>query len=174
MLTREGETSLIYSRQWAVFSECETYRYLLARTWDAALGRLVSILLNPATATENQSDPTNTRGERRARMLGKGTNLFLNAFAFRSVDPRHMKEQEYPVGPENTEMIRRTLASMTPDDMLLLGWGNDGRHMNQNARVLDIVKRSRVPAYALGINKSGAPKHPLYVGYDVEPVLMRL
>jgi len=175
MFTKEGGPTATYSRQWAVFSDCEIFRYLLGRTWDASLGRLVSILLNPATATESQSDATNTRGEVRARNLGMGTNLFLNAFAFRSKDPQHMMEQIDPIGPQNDMVIRHTLANMSPlDDMLLLGWGNDGMHRGRDAHVLDLVRQSGVPAYALQINQSGAPKHPLYVGYDVKPVLMRL
>jgi hypothetical protein len=28
-----------------------------------------------------------------------------------------------------------------------------------------------VPLWHLGLTKAGAPKHPLYIGYDVQPVL---
>ena len=87
MVTREGMPHVDYIRRWAVFSECGTWRYLLGRIWDEALPLIVYGLLNPATADEDKSDPTNTRCERRSKALGFGGQIFCNAFGLRSVSP---------------------------------------------------------------------------------------
>ena len=42
----------------AVYSDCESYRYMLTRTWDPGGDKALFIMLNPSTATEVQNDPT--------------------------------------------------------------------------------------------------------------------
>ncbi|MEO0745478.1 MAG: DUF1643 domain-containing protein, partial [Pseudomonadota bacterium] len=42
----------------AIYSDCERYRYSLTRVWDDAGRRVNFVMLNPATATEVQNDPT--------------------------------------------------------------------------------------------------------------------
>ena len=64
----------------AVYSDCETYRYLLTREW-AKGPRALFVMLNPSTATEVQNDPTVERCERRARALGFGAFRVTNIFA---------------------------------------------------------------------------------------------
>jgi len=100
-----GKPSLLYTEQYSIFSD-EThedglpiYRYTLSRTWDASLPKMLTILLNPSTADQNHADPTNARGEVRAREYGYGTNIFVNLFAFRSPSPKVMKG--YPNQPKS-------------------------------------------------------------------------
>ena len=102
-----GNVTEEYTQQFAVFGK-ETdengeylYRYVLSRTWDPTLPKMVTILLNPSVADQNHSDPTNTRGEVRAREYGYGSNVFLNLFAFRSPHPTIMKAHPSPVGCYN-------------------------------------------------------------------------
>jgi hypothetical protein len=55
----------IESSAW--YSECMAYRYVLRRSWRSYSNRrLVFIMLNPSTATEEQNDPTVARCQKRA------------------------------------------------------------------------------------------------------------
>ena len=85
---------------WAVYSDCEHYRYLLTRVWNPEGRRALFVMLNPSTATEYQNDPTVERCERRARTLGFGAFRVTNIFAYRATDPKVMRAQGDPVGRE--------------------------------------------------------------------------
>jgi len=161
---------LEYVEQGALFSPCNRYRYLLWRTWDTSLPRVLWVLLNPATATEGKSDPTNTRGERRAREMGFGTNVFCNLFAWRSVSPRDLRRIDDPIGPQNDLVL---LEQMTLADMVIAGWGNHGAYMDRASQLVCMAKDIGVALHALSINGSGEPKHPLYCAYSVQPTIWR-
>ncbi|SIS66929.1 DUF1643 domain-containing protein [Phaeovulum vinaykumarii] len=154
----------------AVYSPCERYRYLLTRTWDADRPRALFVLLNPSTATEIQNDPTVERCERRARHLGFGAFRVTNIFAFRATDPRVMRAQADPVGPGNDAAILDSLDwAAGPGDRILCAWGSHGAHLDRGAAVEAMLRASGRPLWHLGLTKAGAPKHPLYIGYDRQP-----
>lgn len=165
-VTRYGEPSTVYTEQGATFSECEIYRYALWRTWDTNLPILVWGLLNPAKATQDQTDATNTRGEVRARALGFGTNVFLNAFGVRTPSPKVMKAHPNPVGPENDAVIMEWL---TKADMFIAGWGTHGTHLGRDVEMRKLIADAGVTMHALKITKNGHPGHPLYLPYDLKP-----
>ena len=152
----------------AVYSDCERYRYTLTRTWDAAGGRVLFIMLNPSTATEMQNDPTVERCERRARALGYGAFRVCNIFAWRSTDPREMRAQPDPVGPENDAAI---LEGLNWADATIAAWGSHGAHMGRGAYVAALLRSAGTLPQHLGLTKDGQPKHPLYIGYETQPVL---
>lgn len=152
----------------AVYSECEAYRYLLTRVWDAPAPRLMLIMLNPSTATEVQNDPTIERCERRARKLGFGAMRIANLFAFRATDPRVMKAAIDPVGPENDTLLLASLVEWRPE-MILCGWGAHGAHLGRSDRVAELLQGQGQGLWCLGVTKAGLPKHPLYIGYDQSP-----
>lgn len=152
----------------AVYSPCETYRYLLTRTWDAGGRKALFIMLNPSTATEVQNDPTVERCERRARALGFGAFRVTNIFAFRATDPRVMRAEPDPVGPENDRAI---LDSLPWADQVICAWGTHGAHLGRGAQVEALLRQSGTPLWHLGLTQAGAPKHPLYIGYDRQPEL---
>ena len=151
----------------AVYSDCERYRYTLTRTWDEGAGRVLFIMLNPSTATEVQNDPTVERCERRARALGYGAFRVCNIFAYRATDPRDMRAQADPIGPENDAAIRDSL-SWTQDT--IAAWGSHGEHMGRGNAMAALLREAGVQAQHLGLTKGGQPKHPLYIGYKVQPV----
>ena len=152
----------------AVYSSCERYRYLLTRVWDPAGRKVLFIMLNPSTATELQNDPTVERCERRARALGFGAFRVTNIFAFRATDPRVMRAQADPVGPGNDAAI---CESLNWADQIICAWGNHGTHLARGTRVEALLRGSGLPLWHLGLTLAGQPKHPLYIGYDRQPLL---
>ncbi len=149
----------------AVYSPCERYRYRLTRVW-AAGPRVAFVMLNPSTATEVQNDPTVERCERRARALGFGSFAVANIFAFRATDPRMMRAEGDPVGPGNDAAIVE-LAGQA--ECIVCGWGSHGVHLGRGVRVEALLRGTGRPLHHLGLTLAGAPKHPLYIGYDRQP-----
>lgn len=152
----------------AVYSPCERYRYLLTRVWDPAGAKALFVMLNPSTATEVQNDPTVERCERRARALGFGAFRVTNIFAFRATDPKVMRAVGDPVGPGNDAAIRE---SVPWADRVICAWGAHGAHLDRGHAVQALLRGTGVPLHHLGLTKDGHPKHPLYIGYDVQPML---
>ena len=150
----------------AEYSDCERYRYTLTRVWDAGGRRALFIMLNPSTATELQNDPTVERCERRARALDFGAFRVLNIFAYRATDPRDMRAAPDPVGPDNDAAI---LGSLAWADQVICAWGTHGAHLGRGPAVAALLRASGTPLFHLGLSKHGHPKHPLYIGYTVQP-----
>lgn len=150
----------------AVYSPCETYRYLLTREWAPDQGRALFVMLNPSTATEVQNDPTVERCERRARALGFGSFRVCNIFAYRATDPKVMRAQADPVGPGNDQAIAE---SALWADAVVCAWGTHGAHLNRGAAVEAVLRATGKPLSHLGLSKDGHPKHPLYIGYAHQP-----
>ena len=150
----------------AVYSDCECYRYLLTRTWNAAGPKALFVMLNPSTATEVQNDPTVERCERRARTLGFGAFRVTNIFAFRATDPAVMKAAADPVGPMNDAAIAESAGWA---DRIICAWGTHGAHLGRGAQVERLLRGHAVPLHSLGVTKGGQPKHPLYIAYDCLP-----
>ena len=125
-------------------------------------------MLNPATATEVQNDPTVERCERRARALGFGAFRVTNIFAWRDTDPRKMRKAVEPVGPENDIAI---LEGCDWADRIVTAWGTHGAHLDRGAEVETLMRATGRPLYHLGLSKAGHPKHPLYIAYAQQPAL---
>lgn len=152
----------------AVYSDCERYRYLLTRTWDPSGKKALFVMLNPSTATEYQNDPTVERCERRARTLGFGAFRVCNIFAWRDTDPRKMRAAAEPIGDYNDTAI---VESAPWADTIVCAWGTHGAFLNRGAHVERLLRDTGLPLYHLGLSAGGHPKHPLYIGYAVQPVL---
>jgi hypothetical protein len=151
----------------ATYSPCESYRYALTRIWDAQGPRALFVMLNPSTATEYQNDPTVERCERRARTLGFGSFHVANIFAYRATDPKDMRAQTDPVGPANDAAI---LAASGQAQQIICAWGNHGSHLSRGTQVETLLRRTGLPLFHLGLTLAGMPKHPLYIGYQVQPL----
>lgn len=151
----------------AVFSDCDAYRYRLWRTWDARKPPLVFCMLNPSTATAEQDDPTIARCTERARRLGYGGLEVINLFGLRSTDPKALYGHADPVGPDNDSAI----LSAAERGNLICAWGNHGKLRGRDKAVLKLLRIAGLPALALKVSKDGHPSHPLYLPYDLEPVV---
>lgn len=154
----------------AVYSPCERYRYLLTRAWDSAGPKLLFVMLNPSTATEAQNDPTVERCQRRARALGFGSFRVTNIFAYRATDPRRMRAEADPIGPDNDAAIAQ---SALWADQVICAWGSHGRHLGRGPQVAALLRQTGVALYHLGLNQDGQPRHPLYIGYATGPQIWR-
>lgn len=167
MITREFQKGDAQSV--ATYSDCERYRYALTRVWGDGQ-RVLFVMLNPSTATEIQNDPTVERCERRSRALGFGAFRVCNIFAYRATDPRDMRAQDDPVGPLNDTAI---LEGIDWADEVVAAWGTHGEHLGRGPKVEALLRGAGAMPKHLGLSKAGHPKHPLYIGYSVQPEVWR-
>jgi hypothetical protein len=164
---------LLNEKREAVFSDCRNYRYRLSQIWDDSKPPLYWLMLNPSTADEVKNDPTVERCERRARMWGYGGSVVFNIFAYRATDPKDMRAQADPVGPDNDKWITELARESQVLDVVA-GWGEHGAHMQRGQAVLDIFKSTQGRISALKVNGSGHPAHPLYIAYKATPQPLEL
>lgn len=165
MITRHHEDDLAQS--WATYSDCETYRYALTRTWDPEGQKLGFVMLNPSKATEMSNDPTVGRCENRARALGFGAFQVTNLFALRETDPHKMRKHPAPEGPEADHALRD---ATTWADVTIAAWGVHGVHRGRDVAVRALFDEIGHPLQCLGLTKDGHPRHPLYLPYSAQPV----
>lgn len=125
-------------------------------------------MLNPSTATEVQNDPTIERCERRARALGYSGFQAVNLYALRATDPRKLREVADSLGPWNDEALAQGAAWA---DHILCAWGGHGDLHRRGAAVCARLRTSGKPLMHLGLTQAGQPKHPLYIGYQIQPQL---
>lgn len=155
----------------AMFSDCRRYRYQLWRIWktDWRAPPCLFIMLNPSTADEVKNDPTVERCERYARHWGHGALVVCNIFAYRATDPRDMKAQDDPIGPENNwEILRAARANADRNGRIVVAWGTHGSYLYRGKAVLELL--SDYTLHALKVTKDGHPGHPLYLRSDATPI----
>lgn len=153
----------------ATISECNKYRYDLLRVWDETTPYLMFIGLNPSTADHEQDDPTIKRCIGFAESLNFGGICMCNLFAFRATKPSDMMSSSSPIGIDNDSYVKLHAEKA---GMVIAAWGNAGDYLNRDKEVLALL--SKVDVFALEINKSGQPKHPLYISNDTKPELYQL
>lgn len=153
----------------ALLSECGTYRYLLQRSWDVQLQAVCFIMLNPSTADATQDDPTIRRCLGFAQRLGFGQLEVVNLFALRATQPAALKIHTDPIGAENDEQI---IAAAKVCHMTICAWGVHGSLNGRNGIVLKMLRSNNIQPCALRLSKHGHPAHPLYLPYELQPILM--
>lgn len=149
----------------ADFSPCRRYRYALQVMWDDSLPLLVVCGLNPSTADENNDDPTLRRVQGFARDMGRGGVLMLNAFAWRSTDPKGLLAAADPVGPENTIS---NFVDWIGANIPVAAWG--GNIQNNPALRFRLPELNRIQWDCFRRTKHGHPAHPLYLPASCRPV----
>lgn len=152
----------------AEFSEDKKYRYWLERIWkdDGGLINILNfIMLNPSTADVMQDDNSVRKCTNIAHREGYEGVRILNLFAIRSTDPKLLYESDRPIGPKNDDILTRFI---NHNDNVL-AWGNHGKHLGRDKIVLSMFRYGWPgKIYCLDINKTGSPKHPLYVRNNIE------
>jgi hypothetical protein len=166
----------------AAFAPGRNWRYTLWRRWkwpdsgtimsgiparNDELNRMVAFIgLNPSTADEFKNDPTVTRCINFAKAWGYDGMIMLNLFAWRDTDPEKMKKATMPVGSRNDGVIQYLVQRV---GKTIACWGNHGSYENRSCFVADLARS--IPIDHLGLNKSGQPKHPLYIPASTKPEL---
>lgn len=77
-----------------------------------------------------------------------------------------MRRAEDPVGPENDAVL---LQGLDWADRVICAWGTHGEHLGRGPEVAALLKGTGRELLHLGLSKAGHPKHPLYIGYKVQP-----
>ncbi|MBT8114025.1 MAG: DUF1643 domain-containing protein [Arenicella sp.] len=136
---------------------------MLWRNFSAGEGVLLIVGLNPSTADENTNDPTIRRCINFARDWGFRTLLVGNLFSYRATRPEDLRKSDSPVVPENDLWLMQAskMANLT-----LAAWGNNGLWKTRHRDVAQILQSPK----CLGLTKTGAPRHPLYVLASQQPV----
>ena len=151
----------------AEISPCGAYRYRLWRYWSEAKARCTFVMLNPSTANETEDDPTIRRCIGFAQRRGYGGMEIVNLFALRATDPKMLMKHGAPSGGDrNDEAI---LSVVQKSDLTIVAWGEFGRLFNRAWTVRKLLKDYKL--YALRVNASGQPAHPLYLPKNLTPVL---
>lgn len=154
----------------ARFSPCKRYRYALWRVWDASKPVATFVMLNPSTADEVDNDPTVERCQRRALALGMGGLRVANIFAWRSTDPAALYSLDDPIGPGNDEAI---VEACRDAGVVICAWGTHGKLLERGDAVARLLLAQGIAPMCLQVNADGTPKHPLYVGYSIQPTPYR-
>jgi hypothetical protein len=116
-------------------------------------------MLNPSTADADIDDPTIRRVIQFSKSWGYGGVFVGNLYAFRSTDPKILRNVDDPVGSENIENIIQLLRQT---DKVIYAWGNNEKEPEWLCNLVEIP-------YCIDISKKGVPKHPLYLRGDLEP-----
>ena len=157
----------------AVISDCGLYRYQLQRDLKPDNERIcLFIMLNPSTADAAKNDPTLRRCMGFAERWGYGRLEVVNLFSLRATDPAELRgtSLEGAFGPEH---FTHVMAAVKRADRIVCGWGADPHAKIGEVCVLDILNRNYDrQAVCLGLTKSGAPRHPLYVKGDTVPMVL--
>ena len=157
----------------AQISECEAYRYLLTRVWDAALPSLTFMMLNPSTADASEADPTINRCIGFAKRDGFGGIRVINVYAYRSPNPHELRKVSDPIGPENSKWLENELEYVAKNKGLIVcAWGAKDFATKAAQNFLITAKEKGVDLKSLGFSKYGHPLHPLYLKANTSFVSM--
>ena len=159
----------------AVISPCGQYRYWLHRAWNFGVGWTVFIMLNPSKADASINDPSIRRCIDFAKRFGSRGLIVVNLFAARATNPEALGRFNDPEGPENHAYVLKACefaAEPAPDfetdeiiqpGKLVCAWGAHWMREGQDQTVMGWIEASGAEPLCLGVTKSGAPKHPLYL-----------
>ena len=142
-----------------VFSPDRRYRYVLWREWGLAAHSpyVMFVGLNSSTANEDENDPTIRRCIGFTKAWGFSALCMTNLFAYAARDPREMKRQSDPVGPENDVWLERCAKDSS---LIIIAWGVHGKYKDRDRAVERLL--SYRDLYCVGLTKDGHPRHPLY------------
>jgi hypothetical protein len=150
----------------ATFSPCGFYRFALWREWDATRPTVVFCGLNPSTADATKDDPTIRRELGFARDWGFGRLVKVNAYGWRSTDPKAMLSADEPIGPGNLETVVRCASAAA---LFVAAWGNNIRERDAFA-LRTLLRQAGVTIHVLRLTGKGNPEHPLYLPRNLRPV----
>ncbi len=176
MLLRNPRLELYSS--YAVFSDCDLYRWSLKKSFRKDVKSMLFIGLNPSIANGKYEDPTFKRLINLFTCLGYREILVLNIFARISKYSRLLSNCSDPIGKYNNQIICSNVLNWSQDSLwdLCLGWGQKGTLFQRNIEVLKLLRvhflnrsvfcKCSMGPLAFGLTKEGHPRHPLYLRKD--------
>jgi hypothetical protein len=143
------------------------YRYLLGRKWDASKPQITFVMLNPSTADAEQDDPTLRKCINFAKAWDYGSLEVVNLFAYRTSNPRELRQVTDPVGSKNNYYLQLVTQRAK---LIIVAWGIHGSFQKRNTIVLNIISGNQA-LYCLGLTQDGHPRHPLYLKKTTNPII---
>ena len=147
----------------AVFDMTGQYRYYLGRRWRPDGAEVAFIMLNPSRADAVCDDPTLRACIQFAQRWDYASLSVVNLFGYRSPHPPELKQAMDPVGPQNDEYV---LKAAQAAQQVVLAWGNGGSLQGRDHAVLTLLHPLWSKLSYLQMNRSGQPRHPLYIRRD--------
>ncbi len=149
----------------AIISPDGRYRYVLTRSWPAGLFRVSTgyvcwVMLNPSTADAVVDDPTVKRCIDYTARWGFSRLAVVNLCAYRSKKPMLALSHAERFGPENRRHLWRQMAGAS---LVVFAWGAPGDKLPDEIGVVLDELGATFTASALGLTKSGQPRHPLFM-----------
>jgi len=148
----------------AIISACGQYRYTLTRDphdLHTTAGPALFIMLNPSTADASLDDPTIRRCRGFAKYWDCAGIVVANLYALRATDPSALWVHPDPIGEENDYWLAQLIRE---HETVVCAWGAHARP-DRVAALRSMFHWLSRPM-CLGITKSGAPRHPLYIKAD--------
>ncbi len=141
-------------RRHALYSDDERHRYSLSIRWGK--GKTVAFIgLNPSTATEKKDDRTIAKLKRWAKANGFGMMVMLNAYSFRSTDPKGLWQVSDPTDEANDVSIG---IDCYMSDVVVACWGTNIKS-ERHSELMDMIESMK----CFHITQHGHPGHPLYL-----------
>ncbi|MGD1857131.1 MAG: DUF1643 domain-containing protein [Leptolyngbyaceae cyanobacterium] len=151
----------------ATFDNSHRYRYSLTRRWTTTCDRSVTfIMLNPSQADADRDDPTLRACSQFAKHWGYTQLEVVNLFAYRTTQPSELTQIPDPIGPENDRYVSKAVEIA---DRVILAWGNWGTLLNRAQFVTSLLSPHSRKLYCLERNRTGQPRHPLYIKRTIQP-----
>jgi hypothetical protein len=147
----------------ALFDVTGQYRYSLQRLWQPQGPEVAFVMLNPSRADAERDDPTLQACIRFAQRWAYGSLVVVNLFGYCTAYPDALKKVADPVGPENDVYL---MAAVERSHQVVLAWGNGGCLGGRDRIILNKLKAHSAKLTYLQLNRSGQPRHPLYVRRD--------
>lgn len=142
-------------------------RYRLEREFHTGDGVVHFIMLNGSAANAHHNDATVSKCERYALEWEYRTLLVSNLFAYMARDPHELMTVQDPVGAQNDAALLRAVHEA---ELTVCAWGDYGLYKGRAHYVTRQLLRD-VSLYALRLNRSGQPAHPIYLPQRLTPQL---
>jgi hypothetical protein len=165
---RTRKTPVFHNDSTATFVDDGTHRLSLYRRWGRTWKPQVTFVgLNPSTAGADVDDPTIRKCAIFAETWGFSRLRMVNLHTIVSTDPDALIGRPIALG-EHRRADEAIAAAVDESDLVVAAWG---AHPAAEGRALDVVERGLLGSFAvLGLTKSGAPRHPLYMRADTVPL----
>lgn len=157
----------------ATFSPDGRYRYVLWRRLSdnkhAARGRsqVCFVMLNPSTADAHEDDPTLRRCIGFAKRWQYGKLVVVNLFGYVTSDPKELLALDPEQASGDPRNLRMVITAACASHRVIAGWGASAP-TDRAEEVVRALSDHGVTLGCLGLTKSGAPRHPLYLRKDAE------